>query len=250
MPDTRTSDTVAACDADFVAALASELGVDLAAVRTAPPLDREARSARLVAEQLAAARLATYEADIGEAYRATDWDHSHIAPYSAAISLIRAWKAQPKGLIATGPSGRGKTRAIADLYRRLMIDDGVRVRYIKAATWFARLNEEGKGAFGRDDARRWVENEAKAPVYILDDIGQQAVAAARADWSDGWLFHFLDLRRDKRLPLIATTNLSADEIAGQGRLRSDPLLTRLLDLCEVVRFDTAEEAEARKHRRP
>lgn len=244
MSNQRTHDTLPA--GDFMAGLASALGVDLEAIRNAPPVDREARSARLIAEQRDAARKLAYESDIGEDYRATDWEHPHIAPFRAACEAIRGWKTQPRGILATGPSGRGKTRAIADLYRRLMFEDGVTVRYVKAVRWFARLNEEGKGAYGRDDARRWVENEAKAPVYILDDIGQQAVISARAEWSEGWLFHFLDLRRDNRLPLIATTNLTADEIAGSGRIRSDPLLTRLLDLCEVVAFETPAEIAARK----
>jgi hypothetical protein len=50
---------------------------------------------------------------------------------------------------------------------------------------------------------------------------------------------FLDIRRELALPLIASTNLRSAEIAGtndRNAIRQDAILTRLLDICEVVDF--------------
>jgi DNA replication protein DnaC len=227
--------------ADFVAVLAAQLGVDMASIPAESPEEiatrRQARAARMIAEQVAAARLAAYESDIGPTYRTTQWDNPNLAPYAPQIARIRGWQLSPRGILAAGPSGRGKTRAIADLYRRLAIDERVTVRYAKAADWFARLNEQVR--YGTDDARRWVRDQANAPVFIMDDIGQQAMLSARADWSEGWFMQFLDIRRELALPLIASTNLRSAEIAGtndRNAIRQDAILTRLLDICEVVDF--------------
>lgn len=55
--------------------------------------------------------------------------------------------------------------------------------------------------------------------------------------------------RDGR-PLIMTTNISARALAAiddpSARLRSDPLLVRLFDLCEMVSYETDAEVTARK----
>jgi len=60
-------------------------------------------------------------------------------------------------------------------------------------------------------------------------------------------FRMLDLRLGARpaRPLIITTNLTAAQIAaGQAGVRADPLLRRLLDLCEVVKFKTPDHSPA------
>lgn len=165
----------------------------------------------------------------------TDWTRPQFATNAAALSQIRGWKYGKKGLIATGPSGRGKTRAICDLYRRLACEEAIDVRYYFAGDWFSSLQQQLQ--YGRDEARGWVEACASRRLVIIEDLGQEAVQTSRQDWAQAWLFRFLDLRIAKGLPLIISTNLTAKTMSETtSNLRTDPLIRRISDLCEAVRF--------------
>ncbi len=59
----------------------------------------------------------------------------------------------------------------------------------------------------------------KAPLLILDDFGTQSAT----EWAREKLFQILNYRYINRLPLVATTNLSMEELEGRLRSRlSDP----------------------------
>jgi len=97
----------------------------------------------------------------------------------------------------------------------------------------------------------WIRKQAAYDIFFLDDLGQEAVVRSKEDWAMGWFFRFLDMRRAKGLPLICTTNLSATQICGSSKsseIRTDPLLCRLLDLCDMVHFLTVDEKREREKR--
>ncbi len=166
--------------------------------------------------------------------RQTDWSRVPIEN-AAAVGKVLAWQRGSKGLLLTGPTGRMKTRAIVALIGRLMREDGVDVQAYKAIDWFSKL--QGRIHYGRDEAAGWVEAVAKRPIVYIDDLGQQAVLQTREEWSQGWWFDLCDKRIELGLPLLITTNLTAREIAdGQSDVRGDPLLRRLLELCDPVKF--------------
>ncbi len=207
-------------------------------------VDLEERGRQFLADAKKRDAIARFQQDCEKGYPESDWTHPGLEPYRACIERVLAWQYGPRGILASGPTGRGKTRAIFGLYRRLACEEGRTVRYFFAGDWFSRLQEEVR--YGRDDARQWVERIAEVPIVILDDLGQEAVTTARTDWAEAWFFRFLDIRIAKRLPLIVTTNLSAVEIAqgfssGKG-IRSTPLIRRLLELCDVVKFETPTQA--------
>jgi DNA replication protein DnaC len=112
------------------------------------------------------------------------------------------------------------------------------VRYYFAGDWFSELQKNV--SYGRDDARGWVEASAARPLVILDDLGQEALLNARAEWASDWFFRFIDLRIGWGLPLIVSTNLNAVEMARglQGRegVGREPLMRRLVEICDVVKF--------------
>ncbi len=173
----------------------------------------------------------------------TDWNHPGLAPYAAQIAAVRGWQAgrTPPGLLLAGDTFRGKTRALFALLHRLRVEELHHCAYFTAAGFFARLGEQVN--YGRDDAREWIEGVARHPFFFLDDLGQEALAETRKEASRQWFFKFLDIRRGEELPLFITTNLTASAIAdgkAQERLTADqrahPLLSRLLDLCEPVKF--------------
>jgi DNA replication protein DnaC len=169
-----------------------------------------------------------------EKMRETNWQDPRIAPFSAQHAQILSWQYQDRGILASGPSGHGKTRAMWALMKRLA-EEGREIRYFTAASWFSTLQQQF--VFGRDESLSWVLAVAKVPVVFIDDLGQQAIQLSREDWAQGWLFQFLDARLGHGLPLFVTTNLTAAEMAGQSSgTRGNPLVRRLLDLCDVVKF--------------
>jgi DNA replication protein DnaC len=201
------------------------------------PVDWESVGAAYLAQAKRESSRARYEATVREypEMADTDWSRPQFDKNRPQIDRIRQWQPGKRGILAAGPSGRGKSRSIFDLYRRLSVDDGLDVRYWSAARWFSTLQEQV--SYGRDTARGWIEVCADRPILILEDLGQEAVQASRQDWAQAWFFHFLDLRIGKGLPLIITTNLTATQMADQSNsVRSDPLLRRLGDLTEVIKF--------------
>jgi DNA replication protein DnaC len=221
---------------------AADLGLDLSAPR--PSLTPEER-ARLGEERTRAYITDAKIRDACQRYKAfaaenpliieTDWERPTFDANREAIAQVLKWQYGRKGILASGPTGRGKTRAIAELFRRLACDEGRDVRYYFAGDWFAALQAQVN--YGRDEARGWIEACAGRPLVVLDDLGQEAMQSTRADWAQSWLFRFLDLRISKGLPLIVSTNLTSREMAARsGDVRGDPLVRRLLDLCEIVKF--------------
>lgn len=170
-----------------------------------------------------------------EAYRSFDVTHHSISPNRAQISRVITWEPQAKGMLLSGPTGRGKTRACWQLLKRLYAEQGVECRWYHAMDFFTELHECIK--YGRDDARGWIEAVAWRNVVFMDDWGQEVNLKAREDWAQSWFFRFLDLRLERRLPLIITTNMGAKDIAERNNnLRGDPLIRRLLEVCEIVKF--------------
>ena len=168
----------------------------------------------------------------------TDWSRTHFDRNREAIEAVQGWEHGNRGMLLTGPTGRGKTRAILDLLQRLALDDGQDFRYWHASTWFSELQKQNR--FGRDEASSWVSATAVRPIVVIDDLGQEAIGTVKGeDWAQAWFFRFLDIRLSHALPLIVTTNLTASTIAGtaeRAEIRADPLIRRLLDLCDVVKF--------------
>jgi DNA replication protein DnaC len=203
------------------------------------PFDFDAIGSEYLRNAIAHDARRRYEATVAQqpGLAATDWSRPYLDPNREQIARVLGWKAGRRGLLVSGPTGRGKTRAVFELFRRLACDEGRDVRYWFAGDWFAQLAEQNK--YGRDDARGWIDAVARRPIVILDDLGQEAVANAKSDWAQAWFFRFLDIRISSGLPLIVTTNLKSEEIATRADstgIRADPLVRRLLDAAEVVRF--------------
>jgi len=204
--------------------------------------EREAREARREAAALEMLResrrqdgIRRWQEFFPPAIQATDWAHPSLVPYAGPIAAVLGYQLGAKGILASGPSGRGKTRSMAALMRRLGPEEGNDVRCWSASNWFATL--QSFLDYGRDSAQRWVETVASRHVVLIDDYGQEALSTSRRDWAQAWFFHFLDFRVAHQLPLFVTTNLSAREIMSHsGSARGDPLVRRLLDVCEPIQF--------------
>jgi hypothetical protein len=219
---------------------AQQLLADLAAqtpqgLKLAPE-DYEAASRQLLAASRRADALRSWEHDCPPMLQTSDWQHPCLAPYADPIQRVLNYTLGPKGLIASGPTQRGKSRAMWQLMRRLGVDEALDVRHWTAAGWFNRLQEQIH--YGRDDAEGWLKAVAQRPIVFIDDLGQEALLLNREGWATGLFLRFLDIRVGAGRPLFITTNITAQEMAGRaGSVRGDPLVRRLLDICEPVKFE-------------
>lgn len=181
------------------------------------------------------------------ALAASDWSHARLEPFQPQIDRVLGHQVGAKGLLASGPTGRGKSRSMWALMQRLGCEEGLDVRYWSASDWFTTLQDHIR--YGRDEARGWVNSVARRHIVFIDDYGQEAMQSAREDWARGWFFQFLDIRVGEGLPLFMTTNLTSQQMKDNaGPVRGDPLVRRLLDLCEPVVFLTQSERDAKTTR--
>ena len=202
--------------------------------RSAAPVD----TAALIRRQQRADRARYWHAQCPRLYRQSRWDHPRLVPFTPQINQVRQWQASDQGLLITGPTGRGKSRALWALLRRLLAHEGREVRVWRSLDFFRLMQEQIN--YGRDESRAWIKAVARIPIIALDDWGQEAVTTAKADWCQATCFDLLDQRLGEGRPMIVTTNLTAQQIADSDAkgVRANPLLRRVLDTCAVVRFET------------
>ena len=205
----------------------------------------EQKSAELIANSKHIDALNIYAANCPPEFAQFDIEHSDLSNFRPQIDYILNWPNISKiGILATGPTGRGKTRTIWELIRRLATQ-GIAVRYFHAADFFATLANQT--AYGRDEALSWIHAVASRPLIFIDDWGQEAVKKIQEQQARQWFFRFLDLRSSHGLPLFLTTNLTGAELAGESReLRQHPLIRRVLSVAQPVPFETPEELQKRK----
>jgi DNA replication protein DnaC len=200
------------------------------------PFDGEAATLAFLAEARKRDAIARFNSAVPPTMRESDWGHAGMAANRAQIERVLAHQVGTKGLLLSGRTGRGKTRSMWALMRRLAHDEVRDIRYFHAGDWFAQL--QACLTYGRDDARGWVDAVARRPVVYIDDLGQEAIQTARSDWALSWFLRFLDIRVSERLPLYVTTNLDAQGIAERGAssVRGDPMVRRLIEICEPIKF--------------
>jgi DNA replication protein DnaC len=168
-----------------------------------------------------------------------------LPPQSAdKVALVTGWQYNSRGLIVSGPTGLGKTRACVALMRRLLVDEVRDIKIYHATEFFSKMKEFDR--YGRDDVEPWLRELTWASGVFIDDYGQEALQVSKEDWARSWFFRFLDLMLGCKKPLIITTNLSARDMMEantmtrgadfRAKMRAEPLLRRLLDLCEPVKF--------------
>lgn len=199
------------------------------------PVDLDVFGQEFLKNALRESRTATFNRMCPKEYLGTDWSRPCFDQNRPQIAKVTGWSADRRGLILTGPTGRGKTRSAWELTRRLMCEEGRDIVYWHAMDWFSTLQSHVK--YGRDDAKGWVDAVAAHWLVFIDDYGQEAVTKSKEDWAESWFFRFLDIRIERGLPMLITSNLGAKEMADRVEgVRSDPLVRRVVELCEPVKF--------------
>lgn len=176
--------------------------------------------------------LAEWNAAVPEFLRDTNWLDPRLVPYSAQITRVLTWQRSPQGVYAVGRSGRGKSRSIYALARRLAVDELVAVRYLLQTQITRDVNRDGLNQFlEKMDAIR------RAPVIVWDDFGKFAAIGSRQDVLLSEIEALCDFRHSHQLPFLISSNATNDDLFEIfGEMRGNPIVRRLSECCQVVNF--------------
>lgn len=124
-----------------------------------------------------------------------------------------------KGLLLYGSVGTGKSFYAACIVNEL-IDKG----YPCLMTNFARLVNTIQGMF--DGKQEYIDRLNKFDLLVIDDLS----AERDTEYMNEIVFNIIDSRYRAGLPLIITTNLTADEIKNPADIRKQRTYSRLLEM--------------------
>ncbi len=158
-----------------------------------------------------------------------DTDPGRLPCAAETLAAVLGWEYGYRGLLLHGATGRGKTRAIWLLLRRLL-DEGREIATFDCVSFSheitCRFSAGGNGP-------AWARKLARVSVLFFDDMGKMRLT----ERGEAELFGLVEVRTANRLPLIVTCNHVGDTLAAS--LQPDtggPLVRRLREFCECVAF--------------
>lgn len=139
-----------------------------------------------------------------------------------------------KGLLLFGSVGAGKTYAAACIANAL-IDNG----YPVLMTNFARIRNTVQGLF--DGRQEYFDSLNRFPLLILDDLS----AESKSEYMQEIVYSVIDARYRANLPLIITTNLTADELKHPADITNQRTFSRLFEMCIPIEI-TGDDRRRKK----
>lgn len=128
-----------------------------------------------------------------------------------------------KGLLLFGTVGTGKT-FIAAAIANALIDRG----YDCLVTNFARLVNTISGMY--NGKQEYIDSLNAFDLLIIDDLA----AERDTEYMNEIVYNIVDSRYRAGLPLIITTNLTADELKNPADVKKQRIYSRLLEICIPV----------------
>lgn len=144
-----------------------------------------------------------------------------------------------KGLLLFGKTGTGKSYAAASIANAL-IDKGHPV----LMTNFANIRNAVQGLF--DGRQEYFRNFNRFPLLILDDLA----AESKTEYMQEIVYDVINTRYLAGLPLIVTTNLTAEELKHPADVTNQRTFSRLFEMCipiEVTGVDRRRDALKEAH---
>jgi DNA replication protein DnaC len=183
------------------------------------------RDARAIAQK-------EWESAVPELLRDTNWRDPRLTSYQTEISRVRTWKRNAKGIYAVGKSGRGKSRSIYALARRLAVDELVPVRYLLQTEITREINRDGLNGFLEK-----MDHIRRCPIVVWDDFGKFAAIGSRKELLFSEVEALIDFRFSHGLPFLISSNAKDGDLMDIfGGLRGEPIMRRIGEGCEVVDF--------------
>lgn len=133
-----------------------------------------------------------------------------------------------KGLLLFGTVGTGKTYYAACIANSL-IDKG----YSVLMTNFARLTNKIQGMY--EGKQEYIDSLNDFDLLIIDDLG----AERKSEYMQEMVFNIIDSRYRSGLPMIITTNLTADEIKKPQEVSFKRIYDRILERCIPIEISGA-----------
>lgn len=157
----------------------------------------------------------------GWTFNADDRANEHIT--SVALKYVENFdtmRENGKGLLLFGTVGTGKTFTAACIANAL-IDKG----YPCLVTNFARLINTISGMY--DGKQDYIDGLNRFALLVIDDLATEA----DTEYRNEIIFNVIDSRYRAGLPLIITTNLTAQELKNSADIKKQRIYSRLFERC-------------------
>ncbi len=127
--------------------------------------------------------------------------------YEELLSFARNFDSDKRSFLLCGATGLGKTH-LSSAVARYLIDHGYDVVYETAQNMFADFERDRFRDRFDDDVEILSDKYFDCELLILDDLGTEM----STQFSVSCLYNVINTRLNRGLPIIASTNLSANEI--------------------------------------
>ena len=135
-------------------------------------------------------------------------------------------KERGKGLLFYGSVGTGKT-FISACIANALIDQGIPC----LVTNFARLTNTISGMY--DGKQEYIDGLNRFKLLVIDDLATER----DTEYMNEIVWNIIDARYRSGLPLIITTNLTADEIKNPAEIKRQRVYSRLLEMTIPVKVE-------------
>ena len=147
------------------------------------------------------------------------------------LAEVMKWKYGPRGLMLYGPSRRFKTRLVWTLLKRVLTEDRPEVAFM--AFDCMSFEKDIMRHYQAEDEHLWFDKVCAAPLLFFDDFGKIKLT----ERAEAELFGIVERRTANLLPIILTTNDDdATLVARMSDNRGIPLVQRLREFCEQIKF--------------
>ena len=169
-------------------------------------------------------------------------DHSNDYVMEIAKNYVNKFdemKSRGKGLLLYGSVGAGKT-FISSCIANELIERGIPC----LVTNFSRLCNTITGMF--EEKQQYIDGLKRFDLLIIDDLASER----DTEYMGEIVQNIIDSRYRSGLPLIITTNLTAEELKHPAEIRKQRIYSRLFEMCvpvEVKGYDRRKKKLVMEH---